>query len=198
MTRKNVCQPLAPSTRAASSSSVPAASMTGISSRATNGNVTKSVASTMPGTAKMILHVVVEQPRPEAALAAEEQHEDQAGDHRRDGERQVDERDQQVLAAESETWRSPSRRRRRRRGWLAPRCAAASSVSRSADERVRLAISRSDRPSSPWRRLRRRPSRAAARGRAPGTPATTAMSAQRTQRGSVRCRRSGATPSAIV
>ena len=42
-------------TSAASSSSVPCACISGISSRATNGNVTKIVASTMPGTAKMIL-----------------------------------------------------------------------------------------------------------------------------------------------
>lgn len=55
VTRKNVCQPEAPSTMAASSSSLPCACMSGISSRATNGNVTNTVASTMPGTAKMTL-----------------------------------------------------------------------------------------------------------------------------------------------
>src|ERR1039457_226851 len=55
VTRQNVCQPLAPSVSAASSSSVPCACMSGINSRATNGNVTNIVASTMPGTAKMIL-----------------------------------------------------------------------------------------------------------------------------------------------
>ena len=42
-------------TSAASSSSVPCACISGISSRATKGKVTKIVASTMPGTAKMIL-----------------------------------------------------------------------------------------------------------------------------------------------
>ena len=55
VTRKKVCQPLAPSTIAASSSSVPCSCISGISSRATKGKVTKVVASTMPGTAKMIL-----------------------------------------------------------------------------------------------------------------------------------------------
>ena len=55
VTRKKVCQPLAPSTIAASSSSVPCSCISGISSRATKGAVTKVVASTMPGTAKMIL-----------------------------------------------------------------------------------------------------------------------------------------------
>ena len=54
VTRQNVCQPLAPSDSAACSSSVPCSCISGISSRATNGNVTKIVASTMPGTAKMI------------------------------------------------------------------------------------------------------------------------------------------------
>ncbi len=55
VTRQNVCQPLAPSVRAASSSLRPCACISGINSRATNGNVTNVVASTMPGTAKMIL-----------------------------------------------------------------------------------------------------------------------------------------------
>ena len=55
VTRQNICQPFAPSATAASSASAPCSSITGISSRATNGNVTNSVASTMPGIAKMIL-----------------------------------------------------------------------------------------------------------------------------------------------
>jgi hypothetical protein len=54
VTRQNVCQPPAPSESAASSSSLPCSCMRGISSRATNGKVTKTVAMTMPGTAKMI------------------------------------------------------------------------------------------------------------------------------------------------
>ncbi|MCY1244633.1 hypothetical protein D9M72_577230 [compost metagenome] len=52
---RKVCQPEAPSTIAASSSSLPCACISGISSRATKGKVTKMVASTMPGTANMIL-----------------------------------------------------------------------------------------------------------------------------------------------
>src|SRR6185503_13128379 len=55
VTVRNICQPEAPSTSAASSSSRPCACIRGISSRATNGKVTNTVASTMPGTAKMIL-----------------------------------------------------------------------------------------------------------------------------------------------
>ena len=55
MTRKKVFSPEAPSDSAASSSSVPCSCISGISSRTMNGNVTKIVASTMPGTAKMIL-----------------------------------------------------------------------------------------------------------------------------------------------
>src|SRR4030088_2713020 len=51
VTRKKVCKPDAPSEIAASSSSVPCSCISGISARATNGNVTKIVASAMPGTA---------------------------------------------------------------------------------------------------------------------------------------------------
>ena len=53
VTRRKICQPEAPSTRAASSCSLPCACISGISSRATNGKVTKTVASTMPGSAKI-------------------------------------------------------------------------------------------------------------------------------------------------
>ena len=49
MTRKNICQPLAPSVSAASSSSLPCACMSGSTSRATKGKVTNVVARTMPG-----------------------------------------------------------------------------------------------------------------------------------------------------
>ncbi len=55
VTFQKVCQPVAPSTMAACSSSLPCACISGISSRAMKGKVTKMVASTMPGTAKMIL-----------------------------------------------------------------------------------------------------------------------------------------------
>src|SRR6218665_2488260 len=55
LTRQKVCQPVAPSTMAACSSSLPWACISGISSRAMNGKVTNKVASTMPGTAKMIV-----------------------------------------------------------------------------------------------------------------------------------------------
>ena len=48
------CQPFAPKLTAASSSSTPIASITGINSRATNGNVMNAVARIKPGVAKMI------------------------------------------------------------------------------------------------------------------------------------------------
>src|ERR1043166_8113312 len=51
VTRKKVCRPEAPSEIAASSSPVPCSCISGISARATNGKVTKVVASAMPGTA---------------------------------------------------------------------------------------------------------------------------------------------------
>ncbi|MOA10929.1 hypothetical protein D3C78_1308400 [compost metagenome] len=46
------------------------------------------------------LDVAILQPLAEVALGAEQQHVDQAGDHRRDRERQVDQGHQQALAAE--------------------------------------------------------------------------------------------------
>ena len=54
VTSQNVRNPPAPSDIAAHSSSLPCDCMSGISSRAMYGKVTKTVASTMPGTAKMI------------------------------------------------------------------------------------------------------------------------------------------------
>src|SRR5437868_588905 len=52
---RNTCQPRAPRLTAATSSSAPIASMSGISSRATTGKVTKAVARTRPGRANTIL-----------------------------------------------------------------------------------------------------------------------------------------------
>ena len=46
---RKTCQPRAPRLTAATSSSAPRASMSGVSSRATTGNVTKAVAMTSPG-----------------------------------------------------------------------------------------------------------------------------------------------------
>ena len=109
VTRQKICQPPAPSTRAASSCSLPCACISGISSRATKGKVTNTVASTMPGHREDHLQVVVAQPFAEPALQAEHQHVDQAGDHRAHRERQVDQRQQHVLAAEVELGDAPGR-----------------------------------------------------------------------------------------
>jgi hypothetical protein len=87
----------------------------------------------MPGTAKMI-GCRAPQPGPEPALRAEEQHEDQAGDDRRDGEGQVDQRDQQALAAELELGDRPGRATPKTR-LSGTAIAAVSSVSRIADAR---------------------------------------------------------------
>ena len=54
VTRRNTVSGRAPRVVAAASSSVPCACIRGISSRATNGRVTKTVASTSPGRAKTI------------------------------------------------------------------------------------------------------------------------------------------------
>jgi hypothetical protein len=64
----------------------------------------------MPGTAKMILMSLSDQPAAEPALRAEDQHEDQTGDDRRNRERQVDQRDQELLAAELELGDRPGGR----------------------------------------------------------------------------------------
>ena len=182
VTRRKICQPPAPSTRAASSCSVPCACISGISSRATNGKVTKTVASTMPGSAKMIFRSCVAQPLAEPALQAEDEHEDQAGDHRRDRERQVDQREQQVLAAEVELGDRP------RRGDAedeVQRHAIAAASERQPDRRQRVGLG--DRgevdvdalAAAP--RRRRRP--AARTGRARGSAsATRDRAARRTQR----------------
>ncbi len=53
--RQNVCHHLEPRVAAASSWSVPISCSTGSTSRMTNGNVTKMLASTIPGRPKMIL-----------------------------------------------------------------------------------------------------------------------------------------------
>ena len=50
--RQNVCQPDAPSVCAACSCSSPISRSVGITSRATNGTETKTVASTIAGSAK--------------------------------------------------------------------------------------------------------------------------------------------------
>ena len=49
VTSRKSCQPRAPRLTAATSSSEPSASMSGMSSRAITGKVTKMVASTSPG-----------------------------------------------------------------------------------------------------------------------------------------------------
>ncbi|MNL71724.1 hypothetical protein D3C87_1969240 [compost metagenome] len=54
VTRRNICQPEAPSKMAASSSWLPWLSIIGTSSRTTNGQVTKMVTNTMPGQENMI------------------------------------------------------------------------------------------------------------------------------------------------
>ena len=51
--RQNACQRVAPSVAAACSCSSPISCSTGTTSRTTNGSETKTVASTIPGTAKM-------------------------------------------------------------------------------------------------------------------------------------------------
>ena len=126
--------------------------------------MTNSVARMMPGTAKMMTGSHAPPARaPAGRPAAEEQHENQSGDHRRDGEGQVDERDQQVLARESRTWRRSRRRPRRTQVPSGTQTPAVRKVKRMARERVAVGTARRSR--------RRRPSRMPAK-----TPPPTARS----------------------
>ena len=102
VTVRKARSPEAPSVSAASSSARPCSCMIGISSRATKGKVTNIVASTMPGTAKTTCTPLRDHPGAERGVRAEQQHEAEAGDDRRDRERQVDQRDQEGLAGEVE------------------------------------------------------------------------------------------------
>ena len=69
VTVRNTRQPEAPSVSAASSSARPCSIITGISSRATKGKVTKTVAKTMPGTAKTIGYPLATSQPPMAEFA---------------------------------------------------------------------------------------------------------------------------------
>src|SRR5579862_7524566 len=109
VTRKKVIQPPAPRVMAASSSSLPSCCISGMSSRATYGKVTNMVEHDA-GKREDDADVVRLQPYPEPAVQAEQQHEDHARDHRRDRQRQVDERDEDALAAEFELGDRPGRR----------------------------------------------------------------------------------------
>ena len=85
---------------AACSCSSPISRSVGTTSRATNGSETKSVASTIAGSANSIWMSVAVEPVAEPAVAAVEQEERQADDDRRERERQVDERVDEALARE--------------------------------------------------------------------------------------------------
>ena len=98
--RQNVCQPFAPSVRAACSCSSPISRSVGTTSRATNGSETKIVAITIAGSANSTSMPALLEPAAEPALAAVEQEEREPDDDGRERERQVDERVQQALAGE--------------------------------------------------------------------------------------------------
>ena len=110
VTVRKIVKPLAPRVNAASSSAVPCCCMSGISSRATNGTVTKSVASTMPGTAKMIRTPCAVEPLAEQTLRAKQQNEDKTRHDRRHGERKIDQGYEGAFAPEAELRHAPSRR----------------------------------------------------------------------------------------
>ena len=119
---------------------------------------------------------------PEPALQAEEQHVDQAGDHRRDRERQVDQRDQQVLAAEVELGDRPGRGhaedRGQRHGDRGRQAASAGWLTARRARRGR----RSRRPRPSRKASTNTASQRHEAGTAPGRPAPRPISSQRTQR----------------
>ena len=180
VTRQKICQPPAPSEAAASSWSAPCCCISGISSRATNGKVTKSGGQHDAGRGEDDLDVVLAQPRAEPAVRAEQQHEHQAGDHRRDRERQVDQRQQQVLAGEAEPGDRPA-------GAMpntmlaGTHSAATSSVSLIAATRIGLGDVPRGRRRSQRRRLRRAPRPAASAPPARPAARRSAISSQRSQ-----------------
>jgi hypothetical protein len=136
------------------------------------------------------LDVVLAQPGPEHALGAEEEHEDQAGDHRRDGERQIDHRRQQRAARKAEARDRPGGREAEDE---VERPRPPAPPSRSA--RWRSRVSGSCRQASTSRRAARREN--ASRRRSPGerrraspmTAKARAISATRTAAGSSCARR---------
>ena len=160
--RQNVCQREAPSVDAASSCSLPISCSTGSTSRTTNGSVTKIVASTMPGSEK----ITGRSAPPSQPSLPQNRISDDADDHRRDRERQVDDRLQDALAREA-----PAGERERRDE-------AEDDVQRHDDRDDRSATARSPRSpraSSPTPRTRRSRPRTCGRrsspaGRARATP----------------------------
>ena len=107
VTRKNVNQPPAPSVMAASSSSLPSCCMSGMSSRATYGKRHEHGRQDDAGQRVDDADVVVLQPDAEPAIQAEQQYIDESRHHGRHRERQVDQRDEEALAAKLELGDTP-------------------------------------------------------------------------------------------
>ncbi len=68
------------------------------------------VARIMPGVAKMIWISVARKRIAKPTLRSEQQHENQSGNHRRNGKGQIDEGKQQIPAGEAEFRDKPRRR----------------------------------------------------------------------------------------
>ena len=93
VTRRNICQPLAPSATAASSALGALLLHHGDQLARHERDTDEHRREHDARKREDDLDVVRGEPRAEAALRAEQQHEDQAGNHRRHRERQVDQRD---------------------------------------------------------------------------------------------------------
>ena len=133
VTCQNTCHPLAPRTTAASSSPAPAACISGINSRGDEGKGDEDGGQHDARHGEDDPDVVGRQPGTEPALGTEQQNEDKTGDDRRDRERQVDQRDQELLAAELELGDGPGCATPKTRLSGTEIAAASSVVSRTAD-----------------------------------------------------------------
>ena len=186
VTRKNVCKPLAPSTRAASSSSRARSPPSPGSSRGRRtGTRRRSSPARCPGTAKMIWmscsasHGPKQPCRPNSSTNTSPEMTGETANGRSISVISS------CLPRKVELGDRPAGDRRRRRRFTGTAIAAASSVSRSAASASgsRMAVDVGADAVARTPRRTRRP--AARRGTARGTRAPTAVSGQRTHAGSV-------------
>ena len=152
MTRQKVCQPLAPSDerRLLLVAALLLHQRDQLAGDEREGDEDRSPAR-CPGTAKMILMPCACEQRAEPALRAEQQHVDQARDHRRDRERQVDQGDQQGSCRGSRTWRSHQAAARPKTVFSGTAIAATSRVSRIAASASGSAMAAQIGARRPWR-----------------------------------------------
>jgi hypothetical protein len=195
VTRQNICQPLAPNTKAASSSSVPWDCINGITSRATKGKVTKIVANTMPGNGEQNSDPMVGQPRTKPPLGAEHEDKHHARNNRRDGKG----RSINVIRK----LRPGKRNRAMAQEAANPKTklagtamTAAMSVSFMAERATGSTMARAKTP-APLANALTKTERSGTTKKSAKNPKATPMAIRWTQRGSVRARRDAGAPTRV-